>query len=85
MKTSMGWITKTIELLIRTNAKRATKFITPKEVISVQVIGKPTKRDNIDLHVKIGRPNYAERQHIKVLQAAREPFPVQKIQLKFKH
>lgn len=84
MKIAMSWVNKTVELLLRTNAKRATKFVSPKEVVSVQLIGKPTKRDNIDLHVKIGRPNFEEREHIKVLQAAKEPFPVKKIKLKFK-
>jgi len=31
----------------------------------------------------IGRPNYAEREFIKLCKKAGEPFPVKKMQLKF--
>lgn len=66
-------------------AYRARKYWSPKYVIKVTRIGRPDKRDRQDsVRVTIGRPNYAERRFVKQCLAAAEPFPVKKVQLKFK-
>jgi hypothetical protein len=73
--------------LIGTEAKRATKFISPKWVISAQRISfknRINRRErNIDIRVKIGDPNYHERKLIKDCIKAGEPFPVKKIRLAY--
>jgi hypothetical protein len=73
--------------VLRLEAKRATKYISEKEVVSVQRKSYKGKIDksatSIDLIVKIGKPNYEERLFIKKLKKAGEPFPVKIIQLKF--
>ena len=84
MKLALKWVTKPIELLLRTEAKRATKFISPTEVVSVQRVGKIDRRDkSIVLAVKLGKPNYEEREFIAKCIKVGEKFPVSKIQLKF--
>lgn len=40
------------------------------------------KRDN-DFRLNIGKPNYAERKFVKCCEKAGEPFPIQKIQIKW--
>lgn len=75
---------KILRTLVDTGAWKATYFQSPKEIIRMTVIGKRFKsRGNNDLHVTVGRPNYAERQYVKVLKKAKEPFPVKKLWLKY--
>jgi hypothetical protein len=74
----------TVAALINANARRATFYQSPKAVITATRRFKPYKRANsIDICLKIGKPNYRERQFIKMCLKAREPFPVRKVQLKF--
>jgi hypothetical protein len=64
-------------------AKKATKYISPGEVVKATYQGK--RRKNSRTHtvvVTVGAPNYLERVFIKKAQKAGEPFPVKKIQLK---
>lgn len=82
---------KVIETLINQNAYKATYYISPKEIIRAvrkrYKFGKnkktlPRKDHNIEIMLTIGRPNYTEREFIKLCQKAKEPFPVKKIQIK---
>lgn len=74
-----------IGALIRTKSYRATKYISPSEVISATRIvrgGRIDGRDRrTDIQVKVGSPNYLQRLFIKAAQKAGEPFPVRKVQL----
>jgi len=83
MKNDIG---KTVELLINTEARQATKYLSEKSVITATrrvYKGKIDKRNNsIEIVLKIGRPNYKERDFIKKCKKAKEPFPIKKIQLK---
>ena len=76
-----------IEALLDVNAKRATKYLRPDFVISAQrkcFKGKIDLRDKwVEIIVKIGKPNFAERDFIKKLKQSGEPFPVKKVILKF--
>lgn len=82
----MNAITKTVEMLLRTESKRATKYLSSDLVVSAQRKSYGNKLDrrghNIDIVLKIGKPNYAERDFIKQCKKAGEPFPVKKVQLK---
>ena len=62
---------------------KATKFISPKEIVRATRT-KTTfgKKDNIEITLTIGRPNFLEREFIKDCQKAGEPFPVRNIQIK---
>lgn len=74
-----------IGALIRTKSYRATKFISPSQVISATRIvigGRIDGRGRrADIQVKVGSPNYLQRLFIRAAQKAGEPFPVRKIQL----
>ena len=88
MKFPMNGISDVIEMLMRSGARRATKYLRPDAVISAcrpcykgKVQGGRDTRATIVL--KLGAPNCDEREFIKRCQRAGEPFPVRKIQLKF--
>lgn len=64
---------------------RATKFVSPTEVIRATRIrfNKKILNDrNIAIRLTIGRPNYLDREFIKLCKKANEPFPIKKIQYK---
>lgn len=74
-----------ISALLRSGAKRATKYIDAKTIVKAthQSSRPPRKNDwSQTLVVTFGRPNYAERQFIKDCKKAGVPFPVRKVQLK---
>lgn len=83
----MKHIEATVTALIDNGARRATKFIAPSFVVSAQRVtwgNRIDKRDKrIQIALKIGTPNYHERQFIKDCLKAGEPFPVKKIKLTF--
>lgn len=78
-----------IEVLLHTEAIKATKYISSKEIVrgvrkSYRFNGrKHIKGENVEITLTIGKPNYIEREFIKECQKANEPFPVKKVQLKF--
>lgn len=73
--------------LMREGAIRATKYLSPKCVVSAQRVlfnrKMPRVGSNTDIRLKVGRPNYAERKFIKDCIKAEVAFPVSKVQLKF--
>lgn len=79
MKIPMNAITHTIELLLRTESRQATKFLSPTQVVRTTRI---KKNNNISIMLTVGKPNFAEREFIKKCKKASEPFPVKKVQLK---
>lgn len=76
-----------INAVIVNNARRATKFVSEKEVIrAVRPCYKgklPRRTANLEIVLTHGRPNYEERQFIRRCKKVGEPFPVRKIQLRF--
>lgn len=68
-----------IDVLTRTNAKRATVFI------SARLVVRATRRHPkaTEFVLKIGKPNYLERDFVKMCKKAGEPLPVKKVQIKF--
>jgi hypothetical protein len=71
--------------------RSATAYINPKLVVKltapVYEFRKGRRADDRGSSetflLTVGKPNYAERKFIEKLQAAGEPFPVKKLQLKF--
>ena len=77
-----------VTLLILQGARRATKYLSPKLVISAarpyfKKVKWSARDTRVEIVVKIGAPNYAERKFIKKCLKAGVPFPVKEIQLKF--
>lgn len=74
-----------VDTLLYENARRAVKYISDKYVVSAArpFYGKAwDKRETrLNVVVKIGAPNYREREFIRRCKKAGEPFPVKKIQL----
>jgi hypothetical protein len=67
------------------NVIKATKYISEKFVITAtrkRYRGKILKGETIDIVLKIGRPNFAEREFIKLCKKAKESFPIKKMQIK---
>lgn len=82
----MSAIGSVIEVLLRSGAKSAVKFLSEKQI--VRATRKTFKsandpRANVELTLTLGRPNFAERKFVKLCKKAGEKFPVKKIQLKF--
>jgi len=75
-----------METILSFNLKRVTMYLKPDFVISAQRKcwgGKIDLRDkSVEIVVKIGKPNFAEREFIKLCKKAGEPFPVKKLQFK---
>ena len=63
--------------------RKATKYYAPGLVIKATARHKPKRRArSVEIVVTIGAPNYAERQFVKQLKKAGEPFPVKRVQVK---
>lgn len=68
---------------------KATKYISPDYVVKAtrKRFGAKRNPDNLnegicEICLTLGRPNYAEREFIKLCKKAKEKFPVKKIQVK---
>ena len=81
----MNAVSSVVETLLRTEARMATKFLSEKEIVraSRKVFKGKILSGNIEIILTIGKPNFAEREFIKLCKKAGEPFPVKNIQLKF--
>lgn len=87
MKTPMNAIASVVEAVLRTDAIRATKYLAHNQVVratkrTFKFAKEP--RENVEVLLTLGRPNYVEREFVKACKKAGEPFPVKKVQLKFK-
>lgn len=66
------------------DVRKATVYLSPKLVVSICRRQKYSKRaTREDLVVKVGVPNYLERNFIAACKKAKEPLPLLKVQLKF--
>lgn len=84
MKIPRNAIASVIEALLEVGARRATKILDKKTVVSACRRHKPDARNrSTDIVLKLGAPNYLERKFIALCEKAGEPFPVRKVQLKF--
>lgn len=64
--------------------KKATLYIGEKQVVSVCRRFKFSRRNTReDFVLKVGAPNFEQREFIKRCKRAGEPLPVRKVQLKF--
>lgn len=79
------YIGKLVQTLIETEARVATKYLSPRHVIRATrkvFAGRINKQDRrTEIMITDGEPNYHARKFIKLCQRAGEPFPIRKIQL----
>lgn len=84
MKTPRSAIHRVTEACLELKIRSAAVFIAPDHVVRATYMHKPFANSrSIALVVKIGKPNYAEREFIKDCLAAGEKFPIRKLQLRW--
>lgn len=72
------------EAILEIGAKQATKYFSEKLTLKATRQGKADKRNRqTTILFTIGRPNYAEREFIKLAKKAGEPFPIKRVILKY--
>ena len=82
----MNAISQAVEVLLRSGAWKATKYLSYKKVVraSIKTFNRKIKKaGNTEIILTLGKPNYAERNFLKQCKKAGEPMPVMKIQLKY--
>lgn len=82
----MEHVAATVMAVLDNDAHRATKYVSPKEVVRATRVllgGKINRRDKTRVVLTIGRPNFREREFIKLVGKAGAEFPFKKIQLQF--
>lgn len=85
------YFSKVASALLETGARRATLYLSPNFTIRAvrpvyrkhPKVVEDQRYTRGEIRFAIGAPNYAERQFIRKLKLANEPFPVKKVQLKF--
>lgn len=88
-KTQTGYqaVGKILEMLVENKAWKATAYLSEKFVVNMTrklYNGKLLlEKNHTEISLTLGRPNYEQREFIKLCKKAGEPFPVKKIQLKF--
>lgn len=80
----LTYIGKTVKSLLESGAWKATTFISPTKVVKATKRSGTKNSQRAEVVLTLGKPNYAEREAIKKFKKAGEPFPVKKVQLKFK-
>lgn len=73
-----------VEIIVEGEAKKVTKYLSPKLVVKATRHGKVDRRSTqVHVLLTLGRPNFTERQFIKKCEKAGERFPVRKHQIKW--
>jgi len=83
MDNQSKFITEVIEAVLAGDAHRAKKYVSDKLIVRATrklYGGKPDKA-KVEIMLTIGKPNFKEREFIKMFKKVGEPFPVKKIQL----
>ncbi len=76
-------ISQVAAAIIRYDVKQAVKYLLPDYTVKATVQGNPDGRSHQrTMLITYGRPNYAEREFIKLAKKAGEPFPIRKVQLR---
>lgn len=89
MKVPRTAVVGVVMACMEVGAKKAVKYVAPDLIVRATSrcwYGKKAPRKNARTHeivLTIGKPNYAERRYIKLLQLVGEPFPVSKINMRF--
>jgi hypothetical protein len=81
----MKAVQQVVDALISNDARRATKYLSDKQVVrATRCRYRRGREKNVEITLTIGRPNYVERVFIRDCKAAGEKFPVKRVQLQRK-
>ncbi len=84
MKSTRTASTTALLSVLETQARKATVYLSETLVIKASARHKPRKQARIhEFVVTIGKPNYEEREFIRLCRKAKEPVPVRQVQLKW--
>lgn len=79
------YVSQVVQTLLDGEYHRAVKYVSEKFVVAATrriFHGRIDRRSKaVEVVLKIGRPNYAQRKFIAACRKAGEPFPVKKIQV----
>jgi len=82
MKTSRAYVRKAVEAVLETDAKTATVFMAPNQIIRAtrRMYKRGNSRGPTEVLLTLGKPNYKERNLIKVYKATKQKFPITRVQ-----
>lgn len=87
IQTGYQAVGKVLEALIENKARTAVAYLSEKFVVRMTrklYDGKIDAREaSTEISLTIGKPNYEQREFIRLCKKSGEPLPVKKIQLKF--
>jgi len=71
------------EIIIEGGARKATKYFSDKLIVRAvrRTYGGKITKGNAEITLTIGKPNYKEREFIKLAKKAGEKFPIKNIQI----
>jgi len=71
--------------LLYTGAKQVTKYLNHNRIIRAtrRTYGGKIVPGNVEIVFTVGKPNYREREFIKLAEKAGERFPIRKIQIRW--
>lgn len=62
---------------------RATRILSPDTIVRATRRNKSTRQFGFEVILSVTRPNYEERQFIKLLKKSNEPFPLKRLRFKY--
>ena len=84
MNKELNYLAAMIAAFIDRNVRTATKYVSPGYTMRLSLVRPPDRRaKSRTFSLTLGTPNYAGREFVKACKRAGEPFPVEKVQLKF--
>ena len=85
MKITRQSISELAEIILEGKAIKATKYFSDKLIVraSRRTYGGKIVKGNTEILFTIGKPNYREREFIKLCKRAKVPFPLKAIQVKW--
>jgi hypothetical protein len=83
MKIPMSAVVSVVETVLRVYCRKAVKYLDDHTIVRATRRGAFRKNARTtELVLTVGKPNYSERRYIRLLKAAGQSFPVNKIQLR---
>ena len=84
MKIPRNAITKAVEALLETDARKATVYLDEDTIVRATRQFRRNDRARSQSYIlTLGKPAFADRRFIRLCKQAGEPLPVRKVQLKF--
>lgn len=80
---NIKYVERVVQSILEGGVVKATKFVSPRLIVrATRTKNSFGKRENIEMTLTIGRPNFAEREYIKESIKAKEKFPLEGVVIK---